>query len=279
MKTCLQTIFLFALPLLAGACADELPEPIRRERTVVHFAADWSGLASDVPVPDAWRLRIGNDSYPVSGSTADVTLLSADNYTAVAYTEAEGIAVSGTSAVLTARSGDAAAAAGHLSAAVVDLAGLQGKRSLDMPLRMQQRTFGLNFVLELGGRKVTSAAGTLSNIASSVDLRTGELSAAHDPVIGFVVSQVDGRECLTASARIFGVMPGSSQVLSLELATPEGPVTVESDLTEALSALASRDDNTALTLGADLAAGDIFGAISDWTVVEGDPIIPEKNNR
>lgn len=273
-------MMLLALPSLAGACADELPEPIRRERTVVRFTADWSGLASDVPVPDGWQLRIGSDTYPVSGNTTDITLLSADSYTAVAYTEAEGVSVSGTSAVLTSsRSGDAAAQIGCLSAAVVDLSELQGKGTLDMPLRMQQRTFGLHFVLDLGGREVTGATGTLSNIASSVDLRTGEFLSSADMTIGFVLSEVEGRECLTASVGIFGVMPEERQVLSLELATPDGPAVVESDLTEALSVLASRDDNTALTLSADLTSGALSGSVSDWTVVEGGLIVPEKNNQ
>lgn len=267
-----------ALPLLTGACADELPEPIRRERTEVRFTADWSDLASDVPVPEAWRLRIGNDTYPITGNTTDITLLSAGDYTAVAYTEAEGISISGTSAVLTARSGGAAAAVGHLSAAVVDLTGLQNKRSLDMPLRMQQRTFGLNFVLGLGSRNVTAATGTLSNVASSVDLRTGKFLSAGEIAMDFSILEA-GERSLTASVRILGVMPESSQVLSLELSTPDGPVVVESDLTEALAGLASRDDNTALTLGADLGAEDLFGSVSDWTVVEGGLIVPEKINQ
>ena len=277
MKTFLRTGVLLALPLLIGACADELPEPIRRERTEVRFMADWSDLASDIPVPEAWRLRIGNDSYPVEGNTTGITLLSASDYTAVAYTEAEGISVSGTNAVLTARSG-AAATVGHLSAAVVDLTGLQGKRSLDMPLRMQQRTFGLNFVLNFGKRNITAATGTLSNVASCVDLRTGKFLSAGEIAMDFSIPDA-GERSLTASVRIFGVMPESSQVLSLELSTPDGPVVVESDLTEALAGLASRDDNTALTLGADLDAEDLFGSVSDWTVVEGGPIVPEKKNQ
>lgn len=269
-----MNLFGAALLLLCGSCADELPEPMHRPRTVVHFAADWSDLASDLSAPASFDLRVGDERYTVEGARLDATLFSENDYTVVAATRAAGITLSGTSAFVATQDGFLAPEPGMLAAAVVDLTDLGDVREVQCPLAMKQRTFGLRFSLQIGDAEIASASGTLTNIAAGCDLRTGRPLSAGDIRIAFSAAVVEEHPCLVADACILGVAADTRQVLTLEATTAEGEkLLFESDMTDLLAALESRDDKCTLTLEADLRTSETTGSVLDWTLVEGGKII------
>lgn len=268
-----MNLFGAALLLLCSSCADELPEPMHRPRTVVHFAADWSDLASDLSAPASFDLRVGDERYTVEGARFDATLFSENDYTAVAATRAAGITLSGTSAFVATQDGFLTPEPGMLAAAVVDLEQLGEVREMQCMLLMKQRTFGLRFSLRIDDTEIAAASGTLTNVAAGCDLRTGRPLSAGDIRIAFSAA-VEEHPCLVADACILGVAEDARQVLTLEATTAEGEkLLFESDMTDLLAGLASRDDKCTLTLEADLRTSETTGSVIDWTLVEGEKII------
>lgn len=269
-----MNIFGAVLLLLCGSCADELPEPMHRPRTVVHFAADWSDLASDLSAPASFDLRVGDERYTVEGARFDATLFSENDYTVVAATRAEGITLSGTSALAQKQEGLLSAELGVLAAAVVDLEQLGEVREMQCALPMKQRTFGLHFSLRIDDTEFAAASGTLTNVAAGCDLRTGAPLSTGDIRIAFSAAVEEEHPYLVADARILGVAADARQVLTLEATTAEGETLLfESDMTELLAGFESRDDKCTLTLEADLRIAETTGSVLDWTVVEGEKII------
>ena len=269
-----MNLFGAALLLLCSSCADELPEPMHRPRTVVHFAADWSDLASDLSAPASFDLRVGDERYTVEGARFDATLFSENDYTAVAATRAAGITLSGTSAFVATQDGYLIPEPGMLAAAVVDLERLGEVRELQCTLPMKQRTFRLRFSLQIDDTEIAAASGTLTNVAAGCDLRTGRSLKAGDIRIAFSAAVEKEHPCLVADARILGVVENVRQVLTLEATTAEDEkFLLESDMTDLLAALESRDDKCTLTLEADLRTSETTGSVIDWIIVEGEKII------
>lgn len=269
-----MNLFGAALLLLCGSCADELPEPMHRPRTVVHFAADWSDLASDLSAPASFDLRVGDERYTVEDSRLDATLFSENDYTAVAATRAAGITLSGTSAFVATQDGFLTPEPGMLAAAVVDLEQLGEVREMQCALPMKQRTFGLRFSLQIDDTEIAAASGTLTNVVAGCDLRTGRPLSAGDIRIAFSAAVEEEHPYLVADARILGVAADARQVLTLEATTADGEkLHFESDMTDLLAALESRDDKCTLTLDADLRTSETTGSVIDWTIVEGEKII------
>lgn len=269
-----MNLFGAALLLLCGSCADELPEPMHRPRTVVHFAADWSDLASDLSAPASFDLRAGDERYTVEGSRLDATLFSENDYTVVAATRAAGITLSGTSAFVATQEEFLTPEPGMLAAAVVDLERLADVREMQCPLPMKQRTFGLRFSLRIDDREIAAASGILTNVAAGCDLRTGRPLSAGDIRIAFSAAVEEKHPLLVADACILGVAADARQLLTLEATTAEGEkLLFESDMTDLLAGLESRDDKCTLTLEADLRTSETTGSVIDWTLVEGEKII------
>lgn len=175
--------------LLASCVKDELYNTPHPDKGAVQVTTDWTGCSSDAVLPADYILRIGSEEQTVARSssaegseaTAFKSLLLPETQSLLAYHQAEGVTVSGTTATVnTLEDGTLNPMPGFLFSASKELE-IQKDDTLKVTVPMMQRirTLALTLKLKPGDEQlITETAATLTGIASSVDLATGSLTAA-----------------------------------------------------------------------------------------------------
>lgn len=275
--------FILLAALALGSCAeDELPAPMKKAKTVVKLTADWSKCSSDV-LPENYVVRIGNDMQPVKGNVNTFTLYADDDYSMLTYNEPQGITISGNTATLntvTTRAGGVPESVvsgnpGNLFSASNELLKDELLKLADDTLRlgiqMQQHTRRVNLNMNVNETGIRAATGVLDNVASSIDLTTGELIGVASASVSFTPSQSAGsNQQLAATLCLLGVAKeeGKKQTMKVELTMQDATTkTVETDLTSVLSKL--DESNEPLEITGSMTQSGVGGTVINWTVVEG----------
>lgn len=269
-----------ATALLTASCVKDTlyntPHPNHGKITVT---ADWSARGEGIDIPATWTLSMGDYTGTETAAThAPDHLFAPGSYTLVAWTPAEGITVSGTTATVAPASGS------QTTGTFIDNAPgwffthteqVTIEKDTDYPLTaaMQQRVRELQLELEVTqGRPelIQSVTATLSGIAGAFDMARGQTTG--EPASTVFSFTRDGSR-LTADARLLGTM-GAVQTMVLDIVFVDGGRTqrTEVDLTEAMKDF--NDDMTTAyritgTLETPVGMEECNAEITGWESVEG----------
>ena len=275
-------IFALATLQLTGCAKDDRHNTPHPDRGAVRVTTDWSGCSSDASVPGSHTLRIGAESQEVTAETNTFkSLLAPGSYRLLAYNTPEGVSITGNTATVdTKDDGTLTPQPGYLFSATKEL-DVEADDTLKVTLPMQQHIRNLTLTLQLAEgdkERIAGTSATLTGIAHSLDLTTGEQTAGQT---GRTVSpefklstvtptRAEGKPALAALLRLMGVITGERQTLTLTVSLKDGSVqTLVTDLTDLLKGFGGTME--ALRLDALLnlpVAGDMGGTITGWKEVD-----------
>lgn len=278
-----MAIFVSLLLLSASCVKDDLHNTPHPDKGAVKVTTDWTGRSSDAILPDSYVLRTGGNEQTVSGETNAVnTLFDPGRQELLVYHRTEEISIDGNIATVNTRAdGTLEPMPGFLFSAAKEL-DIVADDTVRVTIPMQQhiRTLTLSLNLKPGEElRIGTAAATLTGIASSIDLTTGTVQAAEGKTVvpAFAIGTNDrrtratGNPVLSATMRLFGVVTGEKQVLTLVITLADGYVqTISTDLTELLKNFGHAEMEP-LELDAALelpVASGVGGTISGWNVVD-----------
>lgn len=266
-----------------GSCVkDDLHNTPHPDKGAVRVTTDWSGRSSEASVPGSHTLRIGEESQEVTAETNTFnSLLAPGSYRLLAYNTPEGISVTGNTATVdTKDDGTLTPQPGYLFSAGKEL-DVAADDTLKVTLPMQQHIRSLTLTLELAEgdkERISGTTATLTGIAHSLDLTTGEQTAGQTgrtiaPEFRFSTvtpTRAEGKPALAAMLRLMGVVTGERQTLTLTVTLTDGSVqTFVTDLTDLLKDFGGTME--ALRLDALLnlpTAGSMNGTITGWKEVD-----------
>lgn len=266
-----------------GSCVkDDLHNTPHPDKGAVRVTTDWSGRSSEASVPGSHTLRIGEESQEVTAETNTFnSLLAPGSYRLLAYNTPEGISVTGNTATVdTKDDGTLTPQPGVLFSAAKEL-DVMADDTLKVTLPMQQHIRSLTLTLELAEgdkERISETTATLTGIAHSLDLTTGEQTAGQTgrtiaPEFRFSTvtpTRAEGKPALAAMLRLMGVVTGERQTLTLTVTLTDGSVqTFVTDLTDLLKDFGGTME--ALRLDALLnlpTAGSMNGTITGWKEVD-----------
>ena len=275
-------IFALVTLQLTGCAKDDRHNTPHPDRGAVRVTTDWSGCSSDASVPGSHTLRIGAESQEVTAETNTFkSLLAPGSYRLLAYNTPEGVSITGNTATVdTKDDGTLTPQPGYLFSATKEL-DVEADDTLKVTLPMQQHIRNLTLTLQLAEgdkERIAGTTATLTGIAHSLDLTTGEQTAGQT---GRTVSpefklstvtptRAEGKPALAALLRLMGVITGERQTLTLTVSLKDGSVqTLVTDLTDLLKGFGGTME--ALRLDALLnlpTEGDMGGTITGWKEVD-----------
>lgn len=248
------------------------PHPLQGS---VKITTDWSDRSSESVLPDNYTLRIDNaaDQNVTEATNTYYLKFPSGAYDLLVYNTPSGITVSGnTATVNTLADGTLEPLPGYLFSASQTL-DVQKDDTLRTTVKMQQRIRQLTLVLKLKAgdeERFQSVTATLSGIASTVDLRTGALSATGNqllaPSFKLITDAEDGLPRLKATVRLLGIIPDASQKLVVTVTMKDNSEhPINSDLTDQLKKFSQSVEPLPLDadfeLPVDMGAS---GSINDW---------------
>lgn len=256
---------------LTSCVKDDLHCTSHPDTGALTVTADWSDRSEGIATPDRWCMAIGG--YTGEATTATHTpdyLFAPGDYTLTAWTPAEAITISGTTA--TARY-TAGSNIGWLFAATMPVS---IDRDCDHALTatMRQQVRQLNIVIEPEGDAadhISSITATLSGAAGSLNFATNTYGSPTQAPLTFRKT-ADGK--WAATVLLLGIA-GQSQKLSGTVTFADGnpqPLAFESDLTAALSGF--NDGKTvALSIGGTVvtipSSSGATATIDNWQQLSG----------
>lgn len=275
-------IFALATLQLTGCAKDDRHNTPHPDRGAVRITTDWSERSSDASVPGSHTLRIGAESQEVTAETNTFkSLLAPGSYRLLAYNTPEGVSITGNTATVdTKDDGTLTPQPGYLFSATKEL-DVEADDTLKVTLPMQQHIRSLTLTLELAEgdkERIAGTTATLTGIAHSLDLTTGEQNAGQTgrtvapefKLSTVTPTRAEGKPALAALLRLMGVITGERQTLTLTVSLKDGSVqTLVTDLTDLLKGFGGTME--ALRLDALLnlpVAGDMGGTITGWKEVD-----------
>lgn len=281
-STILEGLFLCSTLMLGSCVKDTLYNTPHPDKGAVVVSTDWSGRSSEAVKPTSYLLRIGEEEQTVSEDINTFkSLLVPSTQKLLVYHGAEGITISGTTAsVNTLEDGSLNPMPGYLFSSYKEIT-IPTDDTLRVAMPMKQHIRQLVLMLELkeGDEKIIAGTtATLTGIAPSVDLTTGEINATSGkymiPTFEITTAapknRAAGVPALAATMRIFGIMTAEKQELSIAVALTNGTVqTIKTDLTDYLKNFGNGEMEP-LVLDATLSLPPEVGmtaTISDWNTV------------
>ncbi|WP_448778699.1 FimB/Mfa2 family fimbrial subunit [Bacteroides congonensis] len=278
-------LFCGAILLMASCVKDDIYNTPHPAQGAVVITTDWSARAEQAVQPISYTLRLSgqsgqSDEQSVKGNTNLFhSLLAPAAYGLLVYNTPEAVTVSGDIARVasTGHGNSIESLPGYLFSATQTLDVVKDD-TLFVTVGMRQRIRQLTLVLKLkegDHDRITGLDATLSGIAPSVNLKTGELPLTAEtslsPIFGKATDS-DGLPVLAATIRLLGIATGERQELSVAVTLDNQSVqTIKTDLTDVLRE--SFDGSMSpLVLGANFdlpSRGDFSGNISDWNPIEG----------
>lgn len=285
MKTMKQTLYIMigmaALLTMPTSCVkDDLYDTPHSDTGKITVTADWTLRGELVAVPASWNIAIGDYTGTETGAThAPDHLFAPGSYTLVAYSPADGIAVSGTTATVSTASGNwdgvgsfIAGTPGWLFSCVQQVI-IEADTDYALTAVMRQQVRELTLVIEPTGDaadRIESIEGYLSGAAGSMDFATDTHGNASNVELHFT-KIADGTDAgkWSTTVRLLGI-GGNMQKLIATITYAGGnpaDTRLDSDLTAALDGF--NDDKTVpLTLGGTVIEtpneAGFTAAITDW---------------
>ncbi|MCD8275966.1 MAG: hypothetical protein LUC96_13470 [Alistipes sp.] len=273
---------------ITSCVKDDLYNTPHPEHGKVTVTADWSDRGDGIAVPEKWVVNIGEyTGEETAGTHSPDYLFEPDEYRMTAYSPAEGITVSGTTATVSPApdNGDSPGsfvsnAPGWMFTHVQDIV-IEKDRDHVFTARMAQQVRQLTLVIAPSGDakdRIESMEGTLSGVAGTFDMATGEHGTPSDVKLSFTkITGGDDAGKWTATIRLLGIA-GRVQKLSGTILFTGGnpqPVRLESDLTASLKEF-NTGKTEPLTLGGSVVEtpteAGAAAAIDGWKDVTGDPV-------
>ena len=271
-----------ALLLLSSCVKDELYNTPHPRHAKITVTADWAQRGEGVGIPGSWTVGMGGYTGIETAAThVPDRLFAPGSYTLAAYSPADGITVSGTTATVDAVGGFISNAPGWLFTHVQAVT-VEADTDYEFTATMRQQTRELTLLIEPEGDaagRIEAIEGRLSGVAGTLDFATGTHGTPSDIELHFTkITDGDDAGKWTATVRLLGVT-GTEQLLTGEIRYADGnptPTTLKSDLTEALKEF-NTGKGESLTLGGTLVETpegmEVDGAgITGWEEVKGDDV-------
>lgn len=282
-----------ALLFLAGCDPkDPIYDTPHPEKGAVTLTTDWSKLGDGLTAPESYTVVAVGYTGTLSGNVNKLDYLFDPAEIRVSvYNMAEHISINGTTATVATASGNVVGVGsfiqntpGWLFTSTAEMMIEKDKEHFHTAV-MQQQVRQLTLIIEpTGGTtdRIESITGTLSGVASSLDLADGMHGAPANVALTF--SKItDGANAgrWSATVRLLGTA-GAEQQLAVTIAFTGGnptPIQLDSDLTTALATF-NADKRTPLTLGGSVVetptGAGFGGTITDWTPVTGNgPVVAD----
>lgn len=269
---------------MTGCVKDELFNTPHPDHGKVAITADWTERGEGIAVPEKWTVNIGEYTGEETAEThAPDYLFEPDEYRITAYNPAGDVTVNGTTVTVTADPNDANCISGQpdwLFSHVQDVV-IEKDTDHEFTARMKQQVRQLTLTIEPSGDakdRIEGIGGTLSGVAGTLDMATGEHGTPSDIKLDFTkITEGDDAGKWTATVRLLGIA-GDVQKLTGTITFADGnprPVSLESDLTASL-----KDFNTGktepITLDGTVAEtpteAGVSATIDKWDTVTGDPV-------
>lgn len=273
---------IFAATSLTSCVKDDLYDTPHPDKGKVAVTADWSSRGEGVEIPGLWRAVIGDYTAEETGSTHEAErLFEPGDYRLITYNPADGITVAGTTATVSAASGERGNAFISGSPdwffANVQEVSIEKDREHAFTAAMRQQVRQLTLLLEPVGNTaaaIENIAGSLSGVAGTLDFATGTYGGVSDVGLHFTkITEGADAGKWKATVRLLGIV-GDMQRFSATVTFAGGnpqPVTIESDLSEALAAF-NTGKTAPLTLGGTMVetpvASGMTATIDKWEEVD-----------
>lgn len=279
MKTMKQTLYIItgmaALLMMPTSCVkDELYDTPHPDTGKIAVTADWNNRGENVAVPASWNIAIGDYTGTETGAThAPDHLFYPGSYTLVAYSPADGITVSGTTATVANAGGNLIVNTPGWLFTCVQQVKIEADTDYDLTAVMQQQVRELTLVIEPTGDaadRIESIEGYLSGAAGSMDFATDTHGNASNVELHFT-KIADGTDAgkWSATVRLLGIT-GDTQKLTATITYAGGnpaATSLDSDLTAALDGF-NTGKTVPLTLGGTVVEtpteAGFTATITDW---------------
>lgn len=281
-KTIYKIMAVAAIALSLTSCVkDDLYDTPHPDYGRITVSADWTERGEGVPAPEKWVISIGDYTAEETGSTHEAErLFGPGDYRLITYNCADGITVAGTTATVSAASGERgnvfiSGSPDWFFANVQEIT-VEKDREHAFTAAMHQQVRQLTLIIEPVGNTaaaIENIAGSLSGAAGTLDFATGTYGGVSDVGLHFTkITEGTDAGKWKATVRLLGIV-GDVQRLSATVRyagdNPQ-PVTIESDLSEALAAF-NTGKTAPLTLGGTMVetpvAGSMTAIITDWEEV------------
>jgi len=275
MKTIIKNMVLgcFALSLLPAitACSgDELPQPMKKPRTMLTLTTDWTGVDKGEK-PNSYVVNINENQYTVENGDNVYELKTNESYAISSYTFAENITITdsiakvGTSKTEVSSPTAINGLPGTLYGTYSRIDNLEGATS-SLSLKMKQLTHDLNVTIS-NDVSVNSGYAVLNGVASSVNLKTGESSGSEDAVTEVrIATNAKGEQEITVPFRLLGLDKSTTHTLTIYLSLADG--TSKTIVTDLSSYLSNFGQTTApLNIASGVALSSIMSGVNNWQVV------------
>ena len=281
-KTIYKIMAVAAIVLSLTSCVkDDLYDTPHPDYGRITVSADWTERGEGVPAPEKWAISIGDYTAEETGSTHEAErLFEPGDYRLITYNPAVGITVAGTTATVSAASGERGNAfiSGSPDWFFANVQEITIEKDCEHAFTadMHQQVRQLTLLIEPVGNTtaaIENIGGSLSGAAGTLDFATGTYGGVSDVELDFTkITEGADAGKWKATVRLLGIV-GDVQRLSATVTFVSGnpqPVTIESDLSEVLARF-NTDKTAPLALGGTMVetpvAGGMTATIDKWEVV------------
>lgn len=266
---------------MTGCVKDELFNTPHPDHGKVAITADWTERGEGIAVPEKWTVNIGEYTGEETTEThAPDYLFEPGEYRITAYNTAGNITVNGTTATVAVSDGFVSNAPEWLFTHVQDVT-IEKDTDHEFTAEMKQQVRQLTLTIEPSGDakdRIVSIEGTLSGVAGTLDMATGEHGTPSDVKLNFTeITEGDDAGKWTATVRLLGIAGDMQRLTGTITFTGDNPrpVSLESDLTASLKDF-NAGKTEPITLGGTVAEtpteAGVSATITDWKKVAGDPV-------
>lgn len=266
---------------MTGCVKDELFNTPHPDHGKVAITADWTERGEGIAVPEKWTVNIGEYTGEETTEThAPDYLFEPGEYRITAYNPAGNITVNGTTAIVAVSDGFISNAPEWLFTHVQDVT-IEKDTDHEFTAEMKQQVRQLTLTIEPSGDakdRIVSIEGTLSGVAGTFDMVTGEHGTPSDVKLNFTeITEGDDAGKWTATVRLLGIAGDMQRLTGTITFTGDNPrpVSLESDLTASLKDF-NAGKTEPITLGGTVAEtpteAGVSATIDKWDTVTGDPV-------
>lgn len=277
-----KLIILILLVFAFGGCVKDVlyntPHP---DKGVLMVTTDWTGCSSDAQNPDSYILRVGTQEQTVSGENNLFNqLLDPVTYDLLVYSQSEGVIVSGNTATIkTTDGGSIYNMPDYFFSGYQEILPQKDDTlAIVVPMKQHIRKLVLELKLNPGDENIIAGTSSiLTGVASAIDLTDYSLSKSSvmTPIFEIkeasAITRATESPVLSASMRLFGLIPEERQELSIAVTLTNGIVqTIVTDMTDYLNNFGGGEMEP-LVLDATLSLPPEVGVsttITDWNIVD-----------